>query len=324
LDIVEQCACAIRGRGNRIVLPEGDDPRVVEAAVRLRDGDLAEPILLGVDNVPDVSALAGLSYICPERDPSFERYVAAYSATRSVSLAVSRRLVRRPLFFGGMMVAGGDAEAMVAGARNTTAMVIKAARLTVGLAPGIQTPSSFFVMYVPALDDRPLLFADCAVNIDPSSEALADIAIASAETTMSLLGCEPRVAMLSFSTHGSATHERVDRVRRAVEIARKRAPHLKIDGELQADAALVETVARRKLDEPGDVAGRANVLIFPDLDSGNIAYKLTQYLGRARALGPFMQGFARPVSDLSRGASVDDIVAASIICLAGAAVARVQ
>jgi phosphate acetyltransferase len=228
-------------------------------------------------------------------------------------------MVKRPLYYAGMMAAAGDADTMVAGVATPTAMVIQAGVLTVGLAKGIETPSSFFLMVVPDFQgekDKPFIFADCAVNIDPTASQLADIAIASQSSASKLLADDPRVAMLSFSTRGSASHEHVDKVTEALQIARQKVPGMMVDGEFQADSAIIPRVAAKKVKDESSVAGRANVLVFPDLDAGNIAYKLTQYMAGAAAIGPFLQGFAKPLSDLSRGASVDDIVAASAICLA--------
>ena len=297
-----------------MVFPEGQDDRIVAAAKRLRDEGVAVPILIGT------RAIDGIEVVDPEKSSRIGAYSEMYAAARPGSGGkVAERLVKRPLFHAGMMVKAGHADAMIAGVANPTGRVIEAGLMTVGLAEGISAPSSFFLMVVPGPDGaRSYIYSDCAVNVDPDPATLADIALASAESCRTLLGEEPRVALLSFSTHGSARHARIDKVTDALAIVREREPGLAIDGELQADAALVPQVAAKKVKGESAVAGRANVLIFPDLDSGNIAYKLTHCLAGARAVGPVLQGFSKPISDLSRGASVDDIVATAAIVLARA------
>lgn len=317
-EIVKTFIDKVKGRKLSVVLPEGEDERVLAAARKIVDEQIAKPILLGSpDNIEAMAkkigvSLEGIKVINLKDNDRLDIYAAEYIKGRdNITPSLARRMVGKSLFFGAMMVKSGDADAMVGGVSHATATLIQAGSLTVGLLPGIKTVSSYFLMIIPNFQgqkDKPFIYADCAVNIDSTAEQLADIAIASATSARRILREEPRVAMLSFSTKGSASSPSVDKVKKALEIVRSREPKLAVDGEFQADSAIVPRVAAKKVKEPSEVAGKANVLIFPDLNSGNIAYKLTQYMANAQAIGPFLQGFAKPLSDLSRGASSEDIV----------------
>lgn len=326
MGIIDGFITKVSGRNLKVVLPEGNDERIILAARQIKDENIAEPIVLGKpEKVAEAVEKAGVSIdditvINPKESDKLAEYTQKYIGDRDdIKEGIAKRMVSKPLFFAGMMVKCGDADTMIAGAASATASVIQAGVLAVGMAEGISTPSSFFLMVIPEYlgeTDKPYIFADCAVNINPNATELADIALASANSAKGLLTEEPKVAMLSFSTKGSASHADVDKVVEALEIAKGKNPTLAIDGEFQADSAIVPAVAAKKVKGESAVAGYANVLIFPDLDCGNVAYKLTQRLAKADAIGPFLQGFATPISDLSRGASVEDIVNTTAITLA--------
>ncbi len=325
MGIVDKFVELAKAKTGSVVLPEGGDERIVKAARQIKDDGIADPILLGSAEQIQAAAdkagvsLSGIQTLDPATSDKLDAYTDAYAKSRDMNPKVARRMVKRAPFFGGMMVAQGDADTMVAGIAHATATVIQAGALTVGYAPGIQTASSFFLMVIPDFQgqlDKPFIYADCAVNIAPTPAQLADIALASHASGEKLLGEPAKTAMLSFSTKGSAAHDDIDKVTQALSIIKERAGDLIIDGEFQADTAIIPAVAAKKVKEPSEVAGQANVLIFPDLDAGNMAYKLTQYMANALAIGPFLQGFAKPISDLSRGASVQDVVATTAICMA--------
>ncbi|MEY7999581.1 phosphate acetyltransferase [Clostridium sp. Mt-5] len=319
MKLMEQIWDLARSNKKKIVLAEGEEERTLKACEKIISNGIADIVLVGNENVIKEKAsklgvnLDGAEIENPQTSDKLPTYVNEFCELRKkkgMTLEKADKIVRDPIYFATMMVKHGDADGLVSGAVHTTGDLLRPGLQIVKTAPGASVVSSTFIMEVPDCkygDTGLLLFADCAVNPCPDENELASIAISTAETAKKLCGMDPKVAMLSFSTKGSAKHDLVDKVVNATKIAKSARPDLKIDGELQLDASIVESVANLKAPE-SDVAGNANVLVFPDLQAGNIGYKLVQRFAKAQAIGPISQGFAKPINDLSRGCSFDDIV----------------
>ena len=319
MDVIGKIKEKAKAKRKKVVLPEGTEARMIQATKKILDEGLAQVTLLGDGEqikklaLSDDLDLSKVTVIAPANSPKLEEYAQEYHRLRKkkgMTPNQAKKIMINPLFYGAMMVRKGEVDGFVAGSVNTSGDVLRSGIQIIGTAPGISSVSSSFIMVLPefmGVKDKIFIFADCAVIPDPDPSQLASIAISSAKTMEDLTGEEPNVAMLSFSTKGSARHEMVDKVTEATRIAKELKPDLKIDGELQADSAIIPQVAQKKCPD-SIIRGDANVLIFPDLNSGNIAYKLVQRMAQAKAFGPIIQGLAKPANDLSRGCSVDDIV----------------
>lgn len=319
MELMKQIWKKAQADKKRIVLPEAEEERNLQACGKIMENGLANVVLVGNEKViREKASSLGVNLEGAEiHDPETSEKTAVYAnefyelrKKKGMTLEKADKIVRDPLYFGTMMVKLEDADGLVSGAIHTTGDLLRPGLQIIKTAPGISVVSSTFIMNVPNSeygDNGLLLFADCAVNPNPTAEELASIAISTAETAKTLCGMDPKVAMLSFSTMGSASHELVDKVTKATELAKSMRPDLALDGELQLDAAIVKKVADLKAPN-SKVAGKANVLVFPDIQAGNIGYKLVQRFAKAEAIGPVCQGFAKPINDLSRGCSAEDIV----------------
>ena len=310
-EFLDRMKAAAKSNKKTIVLPEGEDPRTIEAAKKIVEEDLANLVILGDPATIDVPGVTVIDPRTAERKQAYAEKFAELRAKKGVTLPEALEQMNDATYFGTMMVKMGDADGLVSGACHSTANTLRPALQILKTAPGTKLVSAFFIMCTKSPEfgaDGTLLFADCGLNINPNADELSEIALASAESWKAFMpGEEPKVAMLSFSTMGSAKGDVPAKVQEAVKLANEKNPELALDGDLQLDAALVQSVADLKA--PGsEVAGNANILVFPDLEAGNIGYKLVQRFGGAEAYGPILQGIAKPVNDLSRGCSADDIV----------------